>query len=223
MAQEQQAQSHNHLQAQYPQLTVVEHPLLDTKLARLRQPSVGSGEFRRLASDISRLLLWEIMRTFPTYAVEVPTPLGVAQGRELAAPLVLVPVLRAGLGMLDGMLSLVENAQVGHVGLFRDESTLTPVSYYTRLPEFTPETRVLVIDPMLATGHTCVEAIYQVKQHGAQHVITASIVSCPQGIAEVAKCHPQVPIYTAAVDEKLNDIGYIVPGLGDAGDRLFAT
>lgn len=208
---------------QHPQLTVVRHPLLDSKLALLRQPGVQSGEFRRLASDISRLLLWEIMRTFPTQDIEVPTPLGLAPGRELAAPLVLVPILRAGLGMLDGMLSLVEHAQVGHIGLFRDEETLTPVGYYTRLPDLAPEARVLVIDPMLATGHTCVEAIYQVKQHGAQHIIAASIVSCPQGIAEVAAHHPQVPIYTAAVDEKLNDNGYIVPGLGDAGDRLYAT
>lgn len=209
--------------AEYPQLTVVEHPLLASKLSLLRRPEVQGGEFRRLMSDISRLLLWEIMRTFPTREIEVPTLLGTAVGHDLAAPLVLVPVLRAGLGMLDGMLSSVDHAQVGHIGLFRDEETLTPVGYYSRLPTFAPEARVLVLDPMLATGHTCVEAIYQVKKQGARHVIHANVVSCPQGIAEVAKHHPDVPIYTGVVDDKLNDKGYIVPGLGDAGDRLFAT
>ncbi len=209
--------------ADFPQLTVVEHPLVASKLAALRQPAVEGAEFRRLMSDISRLLLWEMMRSFPTRDVQVPTPLGTAEARELDAPIVFVPVLRAGLGMLDGMLSLLDHATVGHIGLYRNEETLRPVTYYSRLPELDPQARVLVLDPMLATGHTCVEAIAQVKLRGGRHILHANIVSCPEGITEVAQQHPDVPVFTATVDTRLNERGYIVPGLGDAGDRLFAT
>jgi uracil phosphoribosyltransferase len=204
-------------------LIVVEHPLVGVKLAALRDRGTGTAEFRRNLQELSALLLVEASRGWGTAARAVETPLATTEGVTLAKRAMLVPILRAGLGMVDGMLHLLPDASVGHLGLYRDEKTLRPVSYYRRLPREISAAEVLLLDPMLATGHSACEAVAVLKSHGAQSIRFVCIVACPEGIAQLQGAHPDVPIVTATVDAGLNEVGYIVPGLGDAGDRYFGT
>lgn len=204
-------------------VVVVEHPLIATKLSTLRSISTGTEKFRRNVQELSILLLAEASRDWSTSPVQVQTPLQACIGATLTKPVVFVPILRAGVGMLDGMLRMIPDAQVGHLGLYRDEKTLRPVSYYRRLPANIAEAEVLLLDPMLATGHSACEAVTVLKTHGAQSIRFVCIVACPQGIEQLRSIHSDVPIIAAVIDVGLNDVGYIVPGLGDAGDRYFGT
>jgi uracil phosphoribosyltransferase len=200
------------------------HPLIQHKLTLIRDKNTGAKEFRELIKEVSMLMAYEVTRELPLEEVEVETPICVMKGKAIAGrKLAIVPILRAGLGMVDGFLSLLPAAKVGHVGLYRDPETLNPVEYYCKLPSDVPERDLLVLDPMLATGGSARAAIRFIKNRGARNIKLISIISCPEGIAAVHSEHPDVDIYVAAIDEKLNDHAYIVPGLGDAGDRLFGT
>ncbi len=203
---------------------VMNHPLVHHKVSLLRNKNTGTKEFKELVSEIAMLLCYEATRDLPTEEVQITTPMAVAKTKMLAGrKLALVPILRAGLGMVDGMLALLPAAKVGHIGMYRDESTLTPVEYYCKLPEDIAEREVFVLDPMLATGGSAVDAINQIKKRGAKNIRFLSIIAAPEGIQRLSESHPDVVIYAAALDECLNENGYIVPGLGDAGDRIFGT
>ena len=205
-------------------VTVFDHPLIQHKLAILRNKETPVKEFRELIGEISALMCYEATRNLPTVDVEVETPIAVAKCKMLAGKkLAIVPILRAGLGMGDSMVSLVPSAKIGHIGLYRDPETHLPVEYYCKLPEDIGNRVTFVVDPMLATGGSAVAAIDFLKKHGCRNIIMMNIIGCPEGIAAVQKAHPDVDIYIAACDEKLNDHAYIVPGLGDAGDRIFGT
>ncbi len=200
------------------------HPLIQHKLTLIRDKNTGAKEFRELIKEVSMLMAYEVTRELPLEDVEIETPICVMKGKAIAGrKLAIVPILRAGLGMVDGFLSLLPAAKVGHVGLYRDPETLNPVEYYCKLPSDVPERDLLVLDPMLATGGSARAAIRFIKNRGARNIKLISIISCPEGIAAVRSEHPDVDIFVAAIDEKLNDHAYIVPGLGDAGDRLFGT
>jgi uracil phosphoribosyltransferase len=200
------------------------HPLIQHKLTLIRDKNTGAKEFRELVKEVSMLMAYEVTRDLPLEDVEIETPICVMKGKAIAGrKLAIVPILRAGLGMVDGFLSLLPAAKVGHVGLYRDPETLNPVEYYCKLPSDVPERDLLVLDPMLATGGSARAAIRFIKNRGARNIKLISIISCPEGIAAVHSEHPDVDIFVAAIDEKLNDHAYIVPGLGDAGDRLFGT
>lgn len=200
------------------------HPLIQHKLTLIRDKNTGAKEFRELVKEVSMLMAYEVTRELPLEDVEIETPICVMKGKAIAGrKLAIVPILRAGLGMVDGFLSLLPAAKVGHVGLYRDPETLNPVEYYCKLPSDVPERDLLVLDPMLATGGSARAAIRFIKNRGARNIKLISIISCPEGIAAVHSEHPDVDIFVAAIDEKLNDHAYIVPGLGDAGDRLFGT
>jgi uracil phosphoribosyltransferase len=203
---------------------LVDHPLVQHKLTKLRDKNTQPKEFRELLSEISSLMLYEVTRDLPLKEVEVETPLGKAKGKVLNnKDLAIVPILRAGLVMAEGMLQILPSAKVGHIGLYRDPNTLQPVQYYTKLPEDINEREVIVVDPMLATGGSAIAAISILKSKEVKNIKFVCIIAAPEGIKAFQKVHPDVEIYTAAVDEYLNDHGYIVPGLGDAGDRLFGT
>ncbi len=203
---------------------VFEHPLIQHKLTIMRQKDTGCKEFRELLDEISMLMVYEVTRDFPTEEVEIETPICATKARTLAGkPIGIIPILRAGLGMVDGILQLVPNAKVGHIGLYRDPETLQPVEYYCKLPEDAEHRQLIVLDPMLATGGSASAAITFIKQRGCHNIRLVNLIAAPEGIAHVQKEHPDVNIYVAALDEKLNDHGYIIPGLGDAGDRLFGT
>ena len=203
---------------------IVEHPLLQHKISLLRNKQTGTKEFRDLVSEIATLLCYEATRDLPTEEVEIETPVAIAKTRVLSGrKLALVPILRAGLGMVDGMLSLLPAAKVGHIGLYRNEETLEPVEYYCKLPSDIAERDVMVLDPMLATGGSAVDAITQIKKRGAKSIKFLAIIAAPEGLERLHTTHPDVDIYVAALDEKLNENGYIIPGLGDAGDRIFGT
>jgi|UniRef100_A0A7C3WQQ5 uracil phosphoribosyltransferase len=203
---------------------LVDHPLVQHKLTRLRDKNTQPKEFRELLSEISSLMLYEVTRDLPLKEVEVETPLGKAKGKVLNnKDLAIVPILRAGLVMAEGMLQILPSAKVGHIGLYRDPNTLQPVQYYTKLPEDINEREVIVVDPMLATGGSAIAAISILKSKEVKNIKFVCIIAAPEGIKAFQEVHPDVEIYTAAVDEYLNDHGYIVPGLGDAGDRLFGT
>jgi len=204
-------------------ITVVKHPLIQAKLTKLRDRTTDRLQFRQILEELTALMVYEITRDFPTRPVEVETPLERTTGAELARPVVLVPILRAGIVMTDGVLNLIPTARVGHVGLYRDPRTLKPVTYYLKLPENVGEALVIVVDPMLATGGSAVEAVRLVKESGAEDVRFLCLVAAPEGVRTFRRVHPDVPIYTAALDRELNEHGYILPGLGDAGDRLFGT
>ena len=206
-----------------PQLSVVDHSLVASKLGVLRATTTATEIFRRTLQELSVLLLAEAGRYWATTPVQVATPLQSCAGVALAKPVVLVPILRAGLGMVDGMLRMLPDARVGHLGLYRDETTLRPVTYYSRLPKNIADAQVLLLDPMLATGHSACEAASILMRNGAQSVQFVCVLACPAGIAQVHSQHPEMQIITAAVDPELNQVGYIVPGLGDAGDRYFGT
>ncbi len=203
---------------------VLEHPLIQHKLAILRDKHTSVKEFRELVGEISGLMCYEATRNLPTVEVEIETPVAPAKVRVLAGKkLAIVPVLRAGLGMVDKMVSLIPSAKIGHIGLYRDPETHKPVEYYCKLPEDIANRQVFLVDPMLATGGSAVAAIDFLKARGCRNIIMMNIIGAPEGIREVEKAHPDVDIYLAAVDQGLNEHAYIVPGLGDAGDRIFGT
>lgn len=205
-------------------VTTIEHPLILHKLAIIRDKQTGSKDFRELVEEISMLMAYEVTRNLSTEEVEIETPICKTKCQMLSGKKVaIVPILRAGLGMVDGMLKLIPAAKVGHVGLYRDEETLQPVEYFCKLPQDIAERDVIVVDPMLATGGSSSDAITMLKKRGAKNLRLMCLVASPQGIEFVQKAHPDVDIYIAAIDERLNENGYIVPGLGDAGDRLFGT
>ena len=203
---------------------ILDHPLIQHKLAILRNKNTPVKEFRELIGEIAALMCYEATRNLPTVEVEVETPVAVAKCRMLAGKkLAIVPILRAGLGMVDTIVDLVPSAKIGHIGLYRDPETHEPVEYYCKLPEDIENRVTFVVDPMLATGGSAVAAIDFLKKHGCKNIIMMNIIGCPEGIRTVQAAHPDVEMYLAACDEKLNDHAYIVPGLGDAGDRIFGT
>ncbi len=202
---------------------VVTHPLIEQKLRYLRDKNTPSREFKKLLSEISYLMAFEITRDLPIKPVEIETPLTKTIAYEVAEHIALVPILRAGLGMVDGIHDLIPTAKVGHIGLFRDEQTLEPKEYYSKLPVDIADRLVILLDPMLATGNSTVYAIDLLKSKGVKKIKFVSIVAAPQGVENLQKHHPDVQAYSAALDETLNENGYIVPGLGDCGDRLFGT
>ena len=205
-------------------VTAMNHPLIQHKISILRNKETGDMQFRQLVEEIATLIAYEATRDLPLEDTTVETPVGIACAKVLAGKkLAIVPVLRAGLGMVDGILSLVPAAKVGHIGLFRDHKTLEPQEYYCKLPEDIGERLVIILDPMLATGGSASKAIQCVKDRGAKSIKLMNIIAAPEGIARVQKDHPDVDMYIGVVDEKLNENGYIVPGLGDAGDRIFGT
>lgn len=202
---------------------LVEHPLIRAKLTRLRDRRTDRLQFRQILEELTALMVYEITRDFPLREVEVETPLERTEGVDLARPVVLVPVLRAGIVMLDSVLSLIPSARVGHIGIYRDPETLNPVEYFAKLPANLEDALVIVVDPMLATGGSAGRAVQIVKERGAQDVRFLCLVAAPEGLRAIQELHPDVPVYAAALDRELDAHGYIRPGLGDAGDRLFGT
>ena len=203
---------------------IFDHPLIQHKLSLMRDVHTGAKEFRELLEEISMLMVYEVTRDLPTKEVEIETPLCKTKARHLSGKKVgIVPILRAGLGMVDGVDKLIPAARIGHIGLYRDPETLQPVEYYCKLPADSESRELLVLDPMLATGGSASAAITFLKQRNCKHIRLVNLIAAPEGIERVQKDHPDVNIYVAACDEKLNEHGYIVPGLGDAGDRLFGT
>ena len=203
---------------------IMDHPLIHHKLAVLRNKETPVKEFRELVNEISGLMCYEATRNLPLMEVDVETPIAVAKCKMLAGKkLAIVPILRAGLGMVDALVDLIPSAKIGHIGLYRDPETHEPVEYYCKLPEDVDKRMVFVVDPMLATGGSAVAAIDFLKKHGCKNIIMMNIIGCPEGIKTVQEAHPDVDMYLAACDECLNDHAYIVPGLGDAGDRIFGT
>jgi len=203
---------------------VMEHPLVQHKVAMLRDKNTTTKDFRNLAEEIALLMAYEVTRDLPLEEVEVETPLCKTKAKMIAGRSIgIVPILRAGLGMVDGMLSLVPNAKVGHIGLYRDPQTHQPVEYYCKLPTDAAERTIIVVDPMLATGGSAVAAINFIKERGCKNIKFCCLIAAPEGVEILRAAHPDVDIYIASLDEKLNDHAYILPGLGDAGDRLFGT
>ena len=204
-------------------LFVLKHPLITHKLTQLRRKETTTKDFREIIEEIAGLMAYEITRDLPVKNITIETPLGKCNTQELAMEVVLVPVLRAGLGMVDGISNLIPTARVGHIGMYRDHVTLEPMTYYSKFPDNLPDAVVMVLDPMLATGGSSTAAIQVLKDHGAKSIKLVCVVGAPQGVERIMKDHPDVQIYLAGLDDKLNSNGYIVPGLGDAGDRIFGT
>ena len=203
---------------------IMDHPLIQHKISLLRDKNTGAKEFRELVSEIAMLMCYEATRDLPLVEVEIETPVAVAKTKVISGrKLAFVPILRAGLGMMDGVLELVPAAKIGHIGLYRDPETLKPVEYYCKLPVDVTRREVIVVDPMLATGGSAIDAITMLKAKGVKHLKFMCIIAAPEGLAALTAAHPDVDIYCASLDEKLNEHGYIVPGLGDAGDRIFGT
>ena len=206
-------------------VNVIDHPLIQHKLTMMRKKTTGTKDFRELLEEISMLMTYEITRDFPLKDVEIETPVSKCVGKELAdtRKVCVVPILRAGLGLQSGVVNMIPAAKIGHIGLYRDPETLKPVEYYCKMPSDIAERIMLVVDPMLATGGSAAAAITMLKEKGAKKLILMCLVAAPEGVKVINNEHPDVPVYVAAVDEKLNEHGYIVPGLGDAGDRIFGT
>ncbi len=203
---------------------VIDHPLIQHKLTIIREKNCGTKVFREVVDEIAMLMAYEVSRDMPLEDIEIETPIGKSIQKTLSGKKVaIVPILRAGIGMVDGMLQLIPAAKVGHVGLYRDEETLEPVEYFVKLPADIAERQLFVVDPMLATGGSAIMAIDLLKKRGATNIKFVCLVAAPEGIKALQEAHPDVDIYTAGLDEKLDEAGYIVPGLGDAGDRLFGT
>ena len=206
------------------QLHVIDHPMIQHKLTIMRSKETGSKDFRELLREISMLMGYEVTRDFPLQSVEIETPMCKMNGYQvLGKKVAVVPILRAGLGMVDGLLTLIPVAKVGHIGLYRDEETRKPVFYYFKMPEDIQERTVIVTDPMLATGGSASDAITRLKECGCTNIRLMCLVAAPEGVRALQEAHPDVDIFTASLDEKLNDRAYILPGLGDAGDRIFGT
>ena len=207
-----------------PKVFVFDHPLIQHKLTYIRDVKTGTKEFRELVDEVATLMAFEITREMPLEETEVETPVQLTKSKVLAGKKMgIVPILRAGIGMVDGILKLIPAAKVGHIGLYRDPQTLKPVEYYVKLPADVAERDFILVDPMLATGGSAIEAVNSLKTRGATSIKFMCLIAAPEGVEALQKAHPDVDIYIAALDEKLNDHGYIVPGLGDAGDRLFGT
>ena len=206
-------------------VNVIDHPLIQHKLTMMRKKTTGTKDFRELLEEISMLMTYEITRDFPLKDVEIETPVSKCVGKELAdtRKVCVVPILRAGLGLQSGVVNMIPAAKIGHIGLYRDPETLKPVEYYCKMPSDIAERTMLVVDPMLATGGSAAAAITMLKEKGAKKLTLMCLVAAPEGVKVINNEHPDVPVYVAAVDEKLNEHGYIVPGLGDAGDRIFGT
>lgn len=203
--------------------TILNHPLIDHKLTIMRDKETGTKEFRQNLDEIAMLMAYEVTKGLPVKNIEIVTPICPMTGKKLVRPVVLVPILRAGLGLVDGFKTVIPTAKVGHIGMARNEETLEPEEYYAKFPSCLPDADVIVVDPMLATGGSASAAIRNIKKRGARYIKLACLVAAPEGIEVIEKDHPDVDLVVAALDEKLNDKGYIVPGLGDAGDRLFGT
>ena len=206
-------------------VNVIDHPLIQHKLTMMRKKETGTKDFRELLEEISMLMTYEITRDFPLKDVEIETPVAKCVGKELAdtRKVCVVPILRAGLGLQSGVVNMIPAAKIGHIGLYRDPETLKPVEYYCKMPSDIAERTMLVVDPMLATGGSAAAALTMLKEKGAKKLILMCLVAAPEGVKVINDEHPDVPVYVASVDEKLNEHGYIVPGLGDAGDRIFGT
>lgn len=202
---------------------VFNHPLMSEKLSIIRNEKTNTKDFRQAVKEIATLMTYEATKDLETVEINVKTPCGVANCKQIKKDIVIVPILRAGLGMVEGITDLIPNAKVGHIGAYRDEETLQPQSYYTKFPDNIKEATVLLVDPMLATGGSVTYSIGVLKQYGVKEIIYMGIVGAPEGLERIKEDHPDVDIYLASLDEKLNDKGYIVPGLGDCGDRLFGT
>ncbi len=203
---------------------IFDHPLIQHKVSLLRDKNTSSKEFRELVSEISTMMGFEVTRDIPLKEVEIETPIGLARTKVMTGKkLAFVPILRAGLGMVEGLLNLIPMARVGHIGLYRDHETLEPVEYYCKLPEDVSERDVVILDPMLATGGSACDAVRFIKNRGVKNIKFVCLIASPEGIERLHREHPDVGVYCAAVDQGLNEIGYIIPGLGDAGDRLFGT
>lgn len=208
----------------FENVTFTDHPLIQHKLTILRDEKTSSKDFRQLVSEIAMLMCYESTRDLPLEEVEVKTPVAVAKTKKIAGrKLAFVPILRAGLGMVDGVLNLVPSARIGHIGLYRDPDTLAPVEYYCKLPSDIQERDVIVLDPMLATGGSAIDAVAQIKKRNPKSIKFMCIIAAPEGLETFTKEHPDVPVFCGSLDDHLNDHGYIVPGLGDAGDRIFGT
>lgn len=203
--------------------TVLEHPLITHKLTQMRRKKTGTKDFRQNLDEIAGLMVYEIMRDLPLKSVNIETPIKKCTSGELSKEIILIPVLRAGLGMVDGITRLIPTAKVGHIGLFRDHKTLEPHEYYAKFPDKLSETVNFILDPMLATGGSASAAIQAIKNRGAKQIKLVCLVGAPEGVERIEKEHPDVELFLAALDERLNEKGYIVPGLGDAGDRIFGT
>ena len=208
---------------EHPNLWVYEHPVIQDKLCRIRDRETKHAQFRRLLNEIAGLMFFQISRTFETTDVVVETPMGQTSGRQLSHPVTLVPVLRAGIGMTDGILAMIPDARVGHIGVYRDESSLKPVQYYCKLPQDIGSGPVLLIDPMLATGGSASHAATILREQGCDDLQMVCLVTAPEGVRRMQQDHPDMLIYAASLDDGLDDRGYIIPGLGDAGDRIFGT
>lgn len=204
-------------------VVVLSHPLIDHKMAKIRDKATETKQFRETVSEIGMLVTYEITRDFETIPKIVETPITTTTAHVLKKPVVIVPILRAGLGMVEGIHNIIPSARIGHVGVYRDEETLEPHEYFAKFPADIAESTVLIVDPMLATGGSASAAITMVKRRGAKDIRFVGLVGCPEGVKRLQKEHPDVDIYLAAMDERLNEKGYIVPGLGDCGDRLFGT
>lgn len=207
-----------------PKIHVLDHPLIQHKVTYIRDINTGTKEFRELVDEVATLMAYEITRNLPLTQKEIETPIGKGMSGVLAGKkLGIVPILRAGLGMVEGILNLIPAAKVGHVGLYRDPETLQPVEYYVKLPSDVSERDLILVDPMLATGGSAIDAVHALKKRGAKSIRFMCLIAAPEGVKAMTDAHPDVDIYTAALDEKLDEKGYIIPGLGDAGDRLFGT
>jgi uracil phosphoribosyltransferase len=208
----------------FPNLTVLSHPLIQHKLSILRDKHTSTRDFKQLVSEIAMLMAYEVTKDLATAPVEIETPLERTTGSQVSGKkLTLVPILRAGLGMVDGITQLIPSARVGHIGLYRDHETLQPVDYYFKIPSDRVERDFFILDPMLATGGSAVAAVSALKKAGARRIRFLSLVAAPEGVARMLEAHPDVPVFAASLDRELNSVGYILPGLGDAGDRLFGT
>jgi len=203
---------------------LIDHPLVQHKLTLMRRKSASTNSFRRLLNEVSALMAYEVLRDLPMHEIEIETPLETTTGRVVdGKKLVFVSILRAGTGILDGMLAVVPGARVGHIGLYRDPKTLVAIEYYFRMPGDLRERDVVVVDPMLATGHSAIAAVDRLKEQDPKSIKFVCLLTCPEGIAAMQEAHPDVPVFTAAIDRQLDEHGYILPGLGDAGDRIFGT
>ncbi|MBQ1812264.1 MAG: uracil phosphoribosyltransferase [Erysipelotrichaceae bacterium] len=204
-------------------VTVLEHPLITHKLALMRNKETGHKDFRENLDEIASLMAYEVCRDLPTEEVHIETPMGPCDTQMLSGEIILVPILRAGMGLVNGIMDLIPTAKVGFIGLYRDEKTLEPVEYFAKFPKELSEGIVLVLDPMLATGGSAIAAVDMIKKRGAKNIRMVCLVGAPEGVKAFTEAHPDVDLYLAALDDHLNEIGYIVPGLGDAGDRIYGT